>query len=338
MGPHARAEREWRLGLAAQSAARLKRAFGLFLRAASHGHTEAKFSVGLYREAGVGTRKSCCGAVRCFRDAAVKGHPGALYCLARCYEYGTGVGVDHAAAQALLTQAASKGDPDAMYWLSLNCERDKRAVGGSNKALYWLRKAARAGSAEAQFHLAYILSKGAGLRRSPAQAYRWYLRAARNWKTEAQYNVGWCYQEGHGVATNKRAAAKWYQRAALAGDLEAAVTLAGLYLDSRKSRLRRKGIQLLRAAARRRNARACYNLGLCYLNGIGVALNRRASLHHLRMAAALGHREARRRLCEARCIASEKPGTGSARRCRGSSRMATRSTASGTSTMRGIIA
>jgi TPR repeat protein len=51
-----------------------------------------------------------------------------------------------------------------------------------------------------------------------------------------------------------------------------------------------------RKAARKKDAKALYNLGLCYKHGHGVRRSARWARHYFELAGKLGHKEAAREL------------------------------------------
>ena len=123
------------------------------------------------------------------------------------------------------------------------------------------------------------------VKKNTAEAAKWYNRAAfqgsekakqqlfsfyndelkahaENGYADAQYAMGQCYQYAYEVSHSYSDAMKWYLKAANQGHEMANEALYGFY---NKELLRR---------AKLGEAKAQYQLGLCYLNGIGVEKNR----------------------------------------------------------------
>jgi uncharacterized protein len=170
-----------------------------------------------------------------------------------------------------LSSQAESGDREAQFWLGSIYERGRlvpkdrelaeswfsksaeagyapseRALGllywhtDPAKAAMWLQQAARKGDAEAQFDLGNFYEQGVLGTINHTQALSWIQESAKQGHPDAQVSLGQMYEDGEGVLQNYAVAAKWYRKAA-------------------------EHVPNLGGAGQGRN-----NLGLLYLNGLGV--------------------------------------------------------------------
>jgi TPR repeat protein len=82
--------------------------------------------------------------------------------------------------------------------------------------------------------------------------------------------IGNCYLDGHGVKMDLTLAHMWYKQAADLGDVLAMNTLGVLYMNGDLGSDYEKAFQYLYAASSKKFARAMSNLGILYLEGLGV--------------------------------------------------------------------
>lgn len=244
-------------------------------------------------EEGVGTRRNRRRAFQLFLKAASMGSVRALYCLARCYRFGLGVPANEQLAQQYLNAAAKGGDPDALYVLGgqllLSKSGDKKLRG-----FKLLLAAAEEGQADAQVKVASCYSEGTVVRKSKSKAACWYSKAASQNHPLGLYNLGWCQQTGYGIAQDAKAAAASYAKAAELGDSTALLNLGFLYsrgLGVRQSDS--KAIEYYSAAAKAGEPAAMYNLALRLLQGPRVnKADRRRARTLLERSAKLGYAQA----------------------------------------------
>ena len=104
------------------------------------------------------------------------------------------------------------------------------AQGDTPQMLAWMRKAAEAGSAGAQARYGYALDAGDyGLTRDHAAARQMLARASHGGANDAMRHLAlWAEREGRWSE-----AEKWQLAAAAAGDVDALIGLAELYVDER---------------------------------------------------------------------------------------------------------
>jgi TPR repeat protein len=168
------------------------RAFGMFLRAAEAGISEAQNYLGLCYQDGDGVRKDGAEAARWLRMAAEQGNALAQNNLATCYSDAIGVPQDYA------------------------------------EAVRWFLKAGEQGQAKAQNHLGVCYANGLGVPKDLVEAARWHRQAADQGHDWAQFSLRLCYRDGTGVERDPAQAYRWLQLAADQGHEKASQKLASL--------------------------------------------------------------------------------------------------------------
>lgn len=103
---------------------------------------------------------------------------------------------------------------------------------------------------------------------------------AKNGNIEAKYQLGSTYHWGYKVACDSNQAIYWYSRAIEEGHVKALVNLGYIYIVEGVPQNIIKGIELWKEAARTKDVKALYNLGICYRNPLKFNLNE--NLHNSR--------------------------------------------------------
>ncbi|MBQ9503251.1 MAG: sel1 repeat family protein, partial [Lentisphaeria bacterium] len=188
------------------------------------------------------------------RKAAALGNVQCLSELGNAYLTGSGVPKNEPEGLSLLEAAACRGYYYAQKTLGILYYNGKKVSMDHTKALYWLEKAAALGSGEAMEMLSRMYRNGEGVEKSEAEALQWLKKSAENDYPFSYAALGWCYETGElGCEVN---------------------------LD--------RAIELYKKAAENRSMRGRYELGRCYLKGIGVDRNREEAFKLLGNAVAAG--------------------------------------------------
>lgn len=231
--------------------------------------------------------------VRLWEIAANKGDAIAQNNLGTCYYYGLGVEQDYKKAVEWYRKAAEQGIEAALsnlgecYYNGNGVEQDYE------KAVEWYTKAAEQEETEAKFQLANCYSNGIGTNQDYQKAFELYSQVydeegtdrfienlnsaeediysseSSNMKKEYAFNflmshslfdvptihflLGKCFDDGIGTVQNYKEAVNWYTK-----------------------------------AAEQDNAKACNNLGNCYLHGNGVKKDRAKAIELFKKAKDLG--------------------------------------------------
>ena len=131
------------------------------------------------------------------------------------------------------------------------------------KGLEMLRTLAENNYSDAMVYYGMCLNDGrAGMEPNSEEAVSWFKRCSElHGHPQSQYELGVAFYTGEGVAENEEEA-----------------------------------VRLFKLGAQQHHAAACYMLGDCLLDGVGVELDRATALEWLVLASELGHRGARSRV------------------------------------------
>lgn len=196
--------------------------------------------------------------------------------VARIHAEGLGVPQDAKLAAQWYARGVELGDPEAALGLGTLFARGDGVAQDYGRAAELFEKAASKGHAEAAYNLALLFLSGKGKPELPHRGYMLMAYAAEKGVTPAMYDLGTLYATGTGTTANVFEAAKWIGKAANAGYPEAEVEYAVILLKEhevpaeQKEKLRRRGVELLRSAARKGIAVAQNRLARCHMEGIGT--------------------------------------------------------------------
>jgi len=165
----------------------------------------------LYR--GEGKTEEDIKAFGLFLRAAEGGHSEAQYLVSRCYHWEHGVQLDEDLALDWLRRSAEAGFAEAQYWLGNAYSYGDGVPQDYAEAAKWYRKAAEQGNPDAQEILGYRYYVGQGVPQDDVEAAKWFRRAAEQGNGTAQSTLGDCYLEGSGVPVDIVQAYKWFRLA-----------------------------------------------------------------------------------------------------------------------------
>ncbi len=228
------------------------------------------------------------GEISDLQKRAESGDAAAQYALGRAYELGKGVVASAEQAASWYRKAAEQKDGKAqnslgvLYWIGNGVEKDK------TEAVRWYRKAARQGNGNAMFNLGAAYYNGEGVSVNDTLAYAWFILSSETGNSGGQdaakrsqeekpdrYNdacvaIGQMYEKGEDLPKNLELAVVWYRKAVTKGDGDAAISLAGLYLNANDYNQARPWCE---AAAKAKRPGGYYCLGYLYQHGSGVEAN-----------------------------------------------------------------
>jgi TPR repeat protein len=203
--------------------------------------------------------------------------------------------MDSAAAFSWYEKAAAKKSWEAMLKLASMCRDGEGCTRDLSIAEEWAVQAveeltplAENGLAEAQRGLGDCYLRGWGVEQSNDLAFKWYSEAydGRDWLGATR--LARCYAEGLGVAQNFEQAKMLLEKAVVRFCGEALNNLGECYengnLGYEKDSV--KAFDYYRKSASEGNAGGLYNIGRCYLNGIGMEKNLEQAEMWLKLAAA----------------------------------------------------
>lgn len=199
---------------------------------------------------------------------------------------------DPGKAAAYQKRAAELGFPDALYSEGRDAFDGKGQEKDIRKAYELMDRAAGSGLTEAAVdmwrqYLDYPDEIGAAIPDFSEGRLLDHLKlAAYEGNDDAMLELGryYCEQKQFSLAE------KYYKEAMDAGNFDAPLELSSIYLVIKKSEKdHKKGIAILTKAARDDdNPEAMAVLGSCYLQGLGVRMNRKQGMKWLRKGADLG--------------------------------------------------
>lgn len=200
-----------------------------------------------------------------------------------------------------LARLAEKGDAEALcqlgYRYALNRQRSRPNWG---KAAALWQKAAKKGHTSSRFNLGVCFYLGYGVKRDRKKAAQLYYQAADDGHVAAHYNLALMYRDGIGVKKDLFRCMWLLNTAALLNHVGAQRDLGyclytGLGVPQKDMK---EAAYWYRRAAKQGDAKAQWNLALCYLAGEGVRKNSGVAKRWLKAAASKGYKKARRKLRE----------------------------------------
>ena len=246
-------------------------------------------------------------------DTAVLADPDALFKEGMKYFTGEGAEQDIAKGCALIYAAANEGSIDAMMQMGYLCAYgfgpafDKDFVEGTDPmvALEWFLKVAEAGHlADAAYSIIevgydYLLGRNENIPENTAAAITFFEAAEQLGVYNANDTLGIFYTYGAIVDKDPDKALKLFVEAAEAGNKDCEQTIeeyAYAYYAGTDDAIDinfATAFQYYEALTAFGNERAMYNVGLLYLNGLGVSLNKEAGMGWLQKAADQGYEPAK---------------------------------------------
>lgn len=306
----------------------LKRAFDLYMKAATRRVTEAEYMVGLCYLKGEGVKQELFQAVAWFTEAAKYAHPLSQYYLGVAYMNGEGITKDvpraaqwlvHAANQGiveaqrdagkcyeilgnfhgaatLFLAGAKNGDAESQFRLSGYYSEGKGITQSTPLAVFYLEESAKQNYAPAQVALGRRYDMGNGVAKDPRHALELYQTAAKAGNPEAENALAESYHSGEGIIHDNTLAVQWWTKAAEDGNIDAMIHLAEILTDPSDKTVM---VDLVTAkswwtkAAEAGDAYAMFRLGDCLENGIGVSnVNLDDAFKWYRLAAQNGYKDA----------------------------------------------
>ena len=218
-----------------------------------------------------------------------------MYNFGTCCQEGTGVQQDLALAVHWFRKAAGAGYADAMNQLG-RCYRDGLGVARDlNEAVRWFRRASEAGDTSSMWALGTCYRLGLGVPLDDASAATWFRKAADAGDEDDMLLLSDCYAEGRGVPQNTDLAAEWCRKAvdrtrknADSGQAWAVARLGNYHLTGTGMQPDfDQAVHWYRRAlvtSKDTNSDAMVGLGMCYLEGHGVAKSAATALEWFRKA------------------------------------------------------
>ena len=255
----------------------LLKAIEFYKKAASQGHAEAKYKLGMYYKDGHGVKQSYYEAFKLFESAAYYEHREAQYELAMLYDkgYEDGQKTGHRRTNDIkryLRSSAEKGYLKAKYELGkfYYFEYDEKRFPKDYELAFdcfwqvadlieykYPEYINTVYDSHTQFYLGLFFQNGYGIPQNYSKALEHYKNSGIKGYDKAQYEVAIFYKNGYGTDKNYNEAIKWFELAAKQGHREAQ-----------------------------------YELAVCYKNGYGTDKNYNEAIKWFELAAKQGQKEA----------------------------------------------
>ena len=258
-----------------------------FLRAAEQGNARAQANLGVCYLDGVGVKQDGELAILWSKRAAEQGLDKAMLNLALAYYRGVGVKRDEQESMRWFTRAAEKGDPEIQLRVAL-CMKQ---LGYNEQYSMWLEASVAGGCPDAIFEQATRYREGTEVEKNPQKAMELYQRAADLGYPPAQMLLGKMYALGQEVPRDVAKAEPYLRKALEEKVPEAAHIMGILYsIGELKSDNDEEVFKLYYIAAEYGGyVEDVYRVGICYLNGTGVAKDEHEGFLWLEQAAECDH-------------------------------------------------
>ncbi len=258
-----------------------------------------------------------------FEKAAKEGNEHAESYLGLFFEKGYGGEKDINKALYWYKKAALKGNIFSQYSLGFIYYEGEEVEQNLDYSFKWYKEAAEKGFAPAQYALSYLYKNGEGCEKDNIKAYYWLEEAADNDFEDAYYILGQSYLEGNSIIdTNYKKAFFYLSKGASNKDINCLESLGDMYywglyvkedkgkafslykesIDESNTNLYYKLGKLYEDEGNIEEALSNYNagdengdinstqrLGVIYLNGEGVKVDREKGLEYLKKAVKFGN-------------------------------------------------
>lgn len=240
-------------------------------------------------------------AFRCFHYAKGEGIAMAEGLLGRMYYEGIGVEVDKQKGVDLMDAAAEKGDLMSMDKLIRICYSDIDVYAGDCWWEHEIDDTAEKESAKGNPFACYWKALNWQIcRLSEKEALSYMEKTAELNYPPAQYSLAKMYEEGRGTEKDTAMYRQWLEKAAKNGYAEAESEYGVMLYEAWDRSTRNKAFLFLKNAIDKGtdNDKAVWCLGLCYMNGVGTAIDKRKAYPLYISAAEKGNADAQVKLCE----------------------------------------
>lgn len=158
-----------------------------------------------------------------------------------------------------------------------------------NKAKYYLSKASENGNIKAQLYLAQLYFD----EKNYKEAINFFRKAANQNNKTAKFKLARMYEAGEGVEKDLDEAIKLYKESTT---IEMNEVQNSIGIEFYNNEEYNKAFEYYQEAAKKGNMYGQYNLGLLYLQGLGVTKDSKEAFEWLRKSAEQGNREAQNQL------------------------------------------
>jgi len=239
---------------------------------AEKGDAIAQHLLGYYYLTGEGVAKDAVESIKWFRKAADQDYAPAQNLLGIAYKAPRGVAKDDVESVKWFRKAADQGHAQAQYNLGGCYANGEGVAKDMAEAVKWLRKAANQGHAPAQTSLETMRATTA-VPAADVKAFEEFRAQVNQGIPHARYKFTSGHYRGLGVEKDDIEALQWLRKAADQGNDSALELLVDIYFEGKAGAAKDQVevVRLSRKGAEQGHLRFLNGLGLCYLNGYGVA-------------------------------------------------------------------
>ena len=192
-----------------------------------------------------------------------------------------------------LVKAGEDGDANAQLNLGRSYYFGNGVAKDYEKSFYWMKLAAEQGHYVAQHNLALCYYNGWGCEKNIHTAVEWMKKSSDAGYAPGQYGYGIALIKGEGIAQDEDAGFALIKSSAEKGFLDARAMMGHILLTVERVKDIETGISYSKAAAKENHPMALYDMGMCYLNGIGVTVNKDKGKEYLIKSADLDYQPAK---------------------------------------------
>jgi TPR repeat protein len=263
-----------------------KAATAWFRKASDAGSEEGKINYARALIRGRGCQANLKAGAKDLKDLADAGNARAQACYGALLEYG-GLGKpDAKEAAKLYKKSADQHCPEGLNRLGCILALGKAPVRKKpDRAFKLFKEAAELGNMDAVCNLGRCYDGGLGVEKDVDKARELFIRAASTGDLHALVCLGFQFRDGRGVDQNLQKAVSLFKVAAENGDSEAQVVYASMIEGGNGcSRNESLAFEWYKKAADKEYHRGLYNLGRCYLRGVGVESDRKKAKELITLA------------------------------------------------------
>ncbi len=271
-----------------------KNAFLCFARGAEKGDLDCIYYLGMCYEYGFGCDVDLEAAAKTYKLAADQDYADAINNLGGCYLHGQGADKDPYAAFECFNRACELGSVKACCRIGICYQYGYGTEQDGERAVEYYAKAAELDSDIACILLADCYEKGNFVPKSLNESFKYYKLAAELGNSFAMLVVGDMLADGRGTRRDVHEAFNFYLLAAKHGNADAKLKLAACYTDGMGTvKNYREAVKIYKSLLDSDTARdiANYKLGIAYLKGRGVEIDKAAAFEYFSKSAENNHKE-----------------------------------------------
>ncbi|RIB02875.1 hypothetical protein C2G38_2226618 [Gigaspora rosea] len=250
------------------------KAFIYYQKSAEMGNADGANNVGYCYDEGIGIEKDEHKAFIYYQKSAEMSNVSGIFNVGCCYEKGIGVEKDENKAFTYIQKSAEMGDSDAMNKLGYFYEKGIGVEKDEYKAFIYYQKSADMGSIDGTNNVGYCYANGIGVEKNEHKAFMFYQRSAEMGNASGIFALGDCYKDGIGIEKDEHKAFIYIQKSTEMGHDKG---------------LNKLGIHLLSEMG---HTSGIYNVGNCYLYGIGIEKDEHKAFIYFQKSAEMGNNDA----------------------------------------------